>query len=214
MNRFILVCAIVLAMCVRVTSANDKPLSNQEMRSLVKALVSPNPEPKIGGSQAEYPAKYDHEAQDRVLDAWFKLQECGAAAFPILLDSLDDDRYSFTEDGGALDRNWTVGEACRDMIDLELQPFRTYYRFKDDDGPRIPRYIYHFKLDTPDGAKKWWKTHKDKTLRELQIEVLEWVIADLPKEKAYAEIRTKLERDLAKLRAGKEPLEPNVPWSR
>lgn len=100
------------------------------------------------------------------------------------------------------------------MIDYELQPYMSWSG--DRDGPRrhFPRYFYHFDLDTRDGFKKWWKTHKDKTLRELQIEVMEWVIPQLKKEKAFDHIRTEMESDLAKLRAGKEPVKPIEPWGK
>jgi hypothetical protein len=40
------------------------------------------------------------------------------------------------------------------------------------------------------------------------------VIPKLKKEKAFDDIRTNLEKDLAKLRAGKEPLEPTEPWGK
>lgn len=203
----------VLAKDVSNKSDKDKPLSEKEMRLLVKDLVSPNDAPKVGnGLDADYPANYDRKAQNRVLDAWLTLQECGPRAFPVLFDAYDDDRYSLTGEGHMCDANWTVGRACRDMIDCELQPYGTWSQDKNDPRHYFPRYFYDFDLDTREGAKKWWKTHKNKTLRELQIEVLEWVIPELKNEKAFDEIRTQLKSDLAKLRAGTKPLEPTEPW--
>jgi hypothetical protein len=223
MIRFTLVGAVVLvtfthaafAKGVRDTPNKGKPLSEKEVRSLVKNLVSPNHAPEVGkGLDAEYPANYDRKAQDRVLAAWLTLQACGPRAFPVLFDSFDDERYSLTGEGRACETNWTVGEACRDMIDYELQPYGTWSEDRGDPRRHFPRYFYQFGLNTRDGAKKWWKTHKDKTLRELQIEALEWVIPELKKEKAFDDIRTGLERDLGKLRASKERLEPVEPWGK
>ena len=76
--------------------------------------------------------------------------------------------------------------------------------------PLRPSYIKHYKLDNPKAAMKWWRQRKDKSLRELQIEALEWVMGregKSPKEYSVVERRF-LRRKLNKLRAGNTPLNP------
>jgi hypothetical protein len=48
--------------------------------------------------------------------------------------------------------------------------------------PNQPDYIDHFGLTSPARAAEWWKTHQGKSLAELQIEVMEWIIAEAEKQ--------------------------------
>jgi len=73
-----------------------------------------------------------------------------------------------------------------------------------------------FKLNDPPSAEKWWQERKTKTMRELQIEVLEWVIGEErrnPKKYSNEEL-SYLDDVLAKLRKSGEPLKPSWPFSR
>ena len=126
---------------------------------------------------------YDHDAQERVRHAWHKLSRIGIRAFPYLIEHFDDDRYCFTEDSGPGYYNWSVGRACSDIFICHLQPhdFASHFALNGGDSrfeTKRPYYCVYYKLRTSAGAKLWWETRKAKSLRELQIETLEWVIAE------------------------------------
>ena len=200
--------------------ADNKPPSEKEISTLIQQLVSPNRAPKIEGAEAEYPASYDRDAQERVRHAWSQLHDMeGHRVFPYLFEHFDDKRYSFTADGGSSDVNWSVGRACSDLI-CHLQPYGDIAFGGYDDTlagahPR-PSYSQQHNLRTAAGAKLWWETRKDKSLRELQIEALEWVVAEEAKTPAKYPgwDRKQLQIVLTKLRAAKRPLSPSIPWAR
>jgi hypothetical protein len=198
--------------------ADDRPPSDEEINSLIQQLASPNQPPKIGVS-ARYPADYDHDAQKRVRSAWTRLHKCGPQSFPYLFDHFDDKRYSFTADAGSEDYNWSVGKACFDIVRCHLQPLGTFSLSSGDrhggGGRPRPNYFYRQNLQRAAEAKRWWESRKQKSLCDLQIEVLDWVIteeAKTPKEYSDEE-RTYLLDLLTKLRAGNVPLTPTLPWA-
>jgi hypothetical protein len=73
-----------------------------------------------------------------------------------------------------------------------------------------------FKFSVPKSFEEWWKTHRTKTLRDLQIEALEWTIAEEEKRpKDYSvEERSELRQMLKELRQSKEALKPGWPFAR
>jgi hypothetical protein len=197
--------------------ADNKPPSEKEISTLIQQLVSPNPAPDDkNGRDAQYPPDYDHSAQQGVRSAWRQLNQLGIRVFPYLFDHFDDKRYSFTDDEGSRNTNWAVGLACSDILICHLQPFGTLVDDKDACRRPRPSYSEYYNLRTSAGAKLWWETRKDKALRELQIEVLEWIIAEEVKTPAnYPDReRASLKDVLTKLRAAKKPLLPSVPWVR
>lgn len=123
------------------------------------------------------------KAQDRVWSAWKRLFELGKPTFPYLLEHLDDTRYGLTEEDD-IDGDWhnySVGDLCQTIFLSHLQPYGDYYtRGKGNprERPRRPSYFKHYQLSNPAAAEKWWKARNKKTMTELQIEALEWVIAE------------------------------------
>ncbi|MCC7422735.1 MAG: hypothetical protein IT428_20840 [Planctomycetaceae bacterium] len=192
-------------------SAED--VTKEKVDALVAQLVSPNKAPEIPSASARYPAGYDRKAQEKVYETFFSLQKLGPPAFPYLIEHFGDKRYSFTDDAGSAARNWSVGAACYDVVRYQLQPDKTWRGLGKT--PR-PSYPGHIKLHDPKSAKHWWETHKGKSLRELQTEALEWIIAEethMPEK--YDDEETSSLRDLLKtLRAEDKPLDPGVPWAR
>jgi hypothetical protein len=164
--------------------ADDPRMSGDQIEALIEKLVSPNEAPQIKRSSGrldspttvKYPEGYNHDAQEQVMAAWLKLREAGTQAFPYLNKHSNDKQYSFTKHS-----NLSVGEACALIVRCHLQPFR---RSVVEAGDRVteayafrPNYAQRHKLSDPVEGVKWWETHKDKTLLELQIEAIEWTIA-------------------------------------
>ncbi len=210
----------LLSLFAKSGLADDKPPSEQEIKTLVQQLVSPNRAPQIQyDGDARYPAGYDRAAQETVCDAWWKLYQMGDRTFPYLFDHFDDQRYCFTEDEGAGNGNWSIGRACSDIVICHLQPYDNYYHLShgegDNPGRPRPSYSKQYDLRTSAGAKLWWEAHKGKSLRELQIETLEWVIAEEAKTPAiYTDgERAYLHEVLTKLQTEKTPLPPCRAWS-
>ena len=137
-----------------------------------------------------------------------------------MINYFDDNRYCFTRDSGSGYYNWSVGRACADIFICHLQPYDFASHFALSGSNSIgqikrPCFWKQYNLRTSAGAKAWWETHKDKSLRELQIETLEWLIAEearMPANYSDRE-RTYLNDTLTKLRASKMPLPPYLPWS-
>jgi hypothetical protein len=101
----------------------------------------------------------------------------------------------------------------------QLQPYavsclgdraRGKIKFDPRERPIRPNYLKHNNLWDPKAAAAWWEQRKDKSLRELQLEALQWVLAEEQKApKQYSEEdRAYLKELISKLEAGTEPLPP------
>lgn len=191
----------------------------KQIESLIAQLASPNKPPgKIDDAADELPSDFDRPAQERVFKAWKQLYDRGIEAFPYLLKNVGDKRYCFTMDVGSTDFNLSVGSACLDIVRSYLEPFGSFA--KGEGGPLTravrPQYVNHFKLSDRKSAEQWWNARKTKTMRDLQIEVLDWVIGkERENGKKYSkEEITYIEDVLTKLRKSNEPLKPLWPFSR
>jgi hypothetical protein len=199
--------------------------SRAEIVSLIDQLVSPNTQPKADGPDAIYPNGFDKAAQGRVHKAFRKLTEIGLPAFPYLQARLGDKRYCFTMDAGPADANFSVGHVCELIIDGHLQPCGYFTRgVKDKNGQerdprtrsRRPSYFEHFKLDKSKTFESWWNFHKSKSMRDIQIEVLEWIVVREkrnPEDYSENEIAY-LKTMLAKLRKSDLAIPPYFPFSK
>ena len=188
---------------------------------LVRELASPNKPALIEDGTASYPPGYDKKAQGRVRSAFHQLLDLGLPTFPHLLKHLDDKRYSVTEED-TIEGDWhnySVGDLCYLVFSSHLQPYGDYYALGKGDPrerPRRPSYFEHCHLSDPVAAKKWWRARKDKTLVELQIEALKWVIAEEAKRpKDYSDRERKyLARALNDMRATGRPLAASWPFGK
>lgn len=215
MNRtYLWLSLFVLAIPLVPSFAEEEEVTKEQVDALVARLVSPNSPPVIRHSpSAKYPQDFDHEAQVRVHQAFKELYRLGIRSFPHIFDHFDDRRYSLTMDSGEADRNWTVGQLCFDIVTCHLQPYGPIALSEKKRsngmrrGPQIP--FYSARLHNPVGAK-WWTSRKDKSLRELQIEVLEWVIDEEDKspEKFSDRERDARKAMLLKLQDSESPLKP------
>jgi hypothetical protein len=199
--------------------AGEKPPTEREIKSLIDQLVSPNLVTPTDKCWPEHPPNYDREAQKRVLAAMQKLRAIGLPAFPYLIERVDDKRYCLTEDAASCDFAFSVGTICYRTVEAHLQAFGPHHTKGEGDPrqrPSRPHYIREHELTTPNNFQAWWKTHKDKSMREIQIEVLEWTIAEEEKRPndVSVEERNHLKTVLAKLRRASEPLPPRWPFAK
>jgi hypothetical protein len=209
---------ITLFMIVTSVCGDQEIVGKETVDSLVARLASKNKPPKTRGPRAEYPKGYDKAGQEEVFQAYRELRELGPKAFPFIIPHFDDKRYSLTADGGVADVNFTVGQLCFSAIDLQLQPYKTYSRGEGDprNRPRRPSYLSKQDLRDPAKAQKWIDSLKNKTLLQLQIEVLEWVIEEESKDrtKYHALEHDWLHETLETLKKAKEPIPSGVPWAK
>lgn len=202
MNRRNVISSLIFVVLFSITGLADEKLSfEREINALIQRLVS------------------DHVPQKRKLDAWIQLRNLGLQAFPYLIDHFDDERDSFRADAGDDDRTWSIGLACSDIVKCQIQPFGPFSRSNTGSGgrgPVRPSYMKYHSLRKSADATAWWETRKSRSLRELQIEVLEWTLAEEAKTPArYSEEeREYLDGLLGKLRNGDAPLSPTVPWAK
>jgi hypothetical protein len=201
--------------------AGEKPqaVSEREIKKLVDQLVSPNPKPITGDEDEraapEYrlPKGFDRKKQEQVRIARVELRKIGPAAFPFLIERWHDKRHCLTVSHGVSGycHNRTVGEICQAIIFDQLQPY-SYWPAGDGDPrgkPKTPGYPDAF-LSSQQAARRWWQKNKDKTLYQMQLTALDWVIAQEAKSpQSYTDKERQGLQDLRKklVRQGK-PLPP------
>jgi hypothetical protein len=191
----------------------------QEVKSLIDRLVSPNPKPITSDEDRSVapgfrlPPGYDDRKQLAVERARLQLEELGRPAFPFLIERWDDRRYCLSVPYALSGdyRNYNVGELCQTIIFDQLQPYGYLQWTGGQDLRRTrtrPRYPKTF-LFSRDAARKWWEKNKDKTLVQMQLEVVDWIIAEEGKDahKYTEKEREYLKQARRKLVAGK-PLSP------
>jgi hypothetical protein len=211
--------AILITLIASMVVGGEKaPPTERELKVLVEQLVSPNLVTPTDECWPEYPPNFDRTAQERVLGAMKRLRNIGLPAFPYLIARISDKRYSLTEDAGSCDFAFSVGTICYLMVDAHLHPYGHYTNGEGDprERDRRPNYIDEHKLTDPKGFQAWWKTHKAKSMRDIQIEVLDWTISEeekRPKDFSIEE-RRYLKAILAKLRQSGDPLPPRWPFAK
>lgn len=157
-------------------AANKAGAAEQKVRDLVEQLASQNPEPARDQSRRflERPEGWDPEKQQVVFDARQQLAELGKAAFPFLLESMNDDRYSHSA-SYSVQLNHSVGDVCRQIFESNIRLIGMRFKSRtgaDGESHMCPNYFdrHHGKLD------KWWQANQDKSLQQMRIEVLTWRI--------------------------------------
>ncbi len=132
-----------------------------------------NPDVRVNSDE------YRHRFKN-VQDAFQKLSELKAKAFPILVTHLGDKRQSINFRNHSLGNS--VGDACKWNIYFQLQDRpRDYSKYgyqrtgKDGKGHLKP-YWEGTPFDEAGGIKKWLEENKDLTYPEMQIECLKWLL--------------------------------------
>jgi hypothetical protein len=204
----------VIMACICLPLRGAEPQTPAEW---VEALASPNPEPKIEQRDVRaigrytLPDGFDKEAQKRVVRAWDHLAGQGVAAFPALIEHLNDERYSTSIASPISEywHNWSVGQVSKRIIESQIETWGPYSVGKGDPRSRPPRPHYCAKdFEQKKSVEVWWKAHQDKSLRDIQIEALEWTIAEEKKQDAdkYAADILYLNDLLSKLQNSVDPL--------
>ncbi len=198
--------------------------SESEIVALVEQLVSSNREPEIDEARwsVKHAQGFDKRARDRVFQAWERLRDIGLPAFPYLQSHFGDKRYCFTQDDGPGYYNFSVGEASERILISHLQPYLEQANPGGDlealalwrRYPRPSNYFSQQKLSQPNQFDQWWRTHKHKSMQEIQIEVLEWTIAQARPQANTGKLVKHLNETLAALRSAKEPLPPGWPFAK
>jgi hypothetical protein len=198
--------------CLSIATSIPYAIGDDKSEALVKTLVSTNPKPTIGESgRRRLPAEFDRAVQKRIVETWDKLLTVDTAGLSTLIAHYDDQEYS-TSIASVISEywhNWTVGEVCREIVISRIEPYGHYTPGTGDprSRPQRPSYCRKY-LDTKDTATHWWQEHQNKTLREIQLEALDWIIAEEKAEdaKKFAKDIEFLEETRNKLNASTKPL--------
>jgi len=176
-RRFLFVACVILGSS---GIAQDKVIPQDDIDRLINALASENPAPTDRrGPDLKYPAGYDRKKQKSVRSAKSELKALGLSAFKTLIASWGDGRYSLTYSVGinGYMNNATVGKMCRVIVYDQIQPYGIWPRTDGDPRgkPKRPSYPDAF-LNDEKHASQWLEEHQRKSLFEIQLMVVEWVI--------------------------------------
>jgi hypothetical protein len=189
MSRLIPIILVILIGTAIPTygSEPEKKPTDKEIKALIDKLVSPNPKPITGDEDPKeapdyrLPPGFDREKQEVVHEALDDLEGLQTQAFPFLIERWNDNRYCITISEGlnGYCRNQTVGKTCKMIVFDQIQPYGNWQGV-DSLGLKYvwrPSYPAEF-LASKEDAKKWHEKRKNKSLFEIQLEVLDWVIAE------------------------------------
>jgi hypothetical protein len=162
------------------------------------------------GQVKAFPARYDYEAQKTVKAAWIELTKMGTAAFPLLVEHLDDQRYCDSRDLAGDMYNFTVAAACRCILRDQLEPYHDFLGGRTG-LEHLEEYSYvHEVIGNKDTARTWLASHRNQQLWELQAEAIEWLLKIIPNYDDNEDIEVEALRQLlAQLRQEKQPLSGN-----
>jgi len=163
----------------------EKPAASPvDARKMAEALANRNPLPRLAksmeGRDPVFPQDFNWSEDARAWLALRSLIEHAEAAWPGMVRHLDDGRYCITVDEAlsceyAL--NWTVGDACREIIAGALtQGYLRHLRMDKVSYWRLAR------SDLTRDAKKlqaWCASRSGRPLYELQIEICQAALADV-----------------------------------
>lgn len=154
------------------------PATEKQIRDLIDQLASKNSPPSgKGWPGLDHPDDWNEKNQETVYEARKKLRDFGKSAFPILIEYLDDDRYSLTAEY-SIEVNHSVGEVCGHIIEGNVRLIGMRYKSRtgaDGKSQMCPDYL---SANYGGDLKRWWRDNRRKTLRQMQLDVLRWRIAE------------------------------------
>jgi hypothetical protein len=185
----------------------------------VEAIVSPNKPPNLknargpgGRHHHRFPKDYDWKKQKQVYKALAKVyKDTSVEMWEELVRRTNDRRYSLTvtDQSSEESLNLTVGNVCShlgyDRLVWVFQQHLPYGRGRPDASPRIQLEI------GIENLAAWRKERKTKSLWELQIEVCERALEELPKAKGVSQAKLvgagkRIKSEIKKLKRTKRPV--------
>src|SRR5262249_46201214 len=139
-------------------------------------------------------------------------------ALPILAKHVNDERFSYVyvQPSSGVYLTQSVGGACSSIIHEHVEVYHRYTRRpRDDEGRSDSLFFIHAGCGQ---INKWWKTRKQKTLAELQLEGIEWVLRQkkpdyFKSERDWARAKTALEEMAREIRDFRKPIKVNHKFS-
>jgi len=156
--------------------ADDQLTEQDRIKSLIDQLAISDEPAKDGPIFEPSINTPTMDLRVKAYDASVELEKFGIAAFPQLLEHLDDNRQSVHFSAVVRAR---VGLACRSILRWQLHSLPKGYphsmgRYDAEEKYHLrPAYItiYH-----DEDVKEWLKEREGKSLTELQIEVVAWIL--------------------------------------
>jgi len=144
-----------------------------QIKTWIAELANRDPKPFTEPYVLKPPRKANRESLRIVKSAYDKLSAHAPDVLPALIDSLEDERYSYYQESpsGAFICH-TVGQACYSIIVANIEIYRTHATVLDrSDRPRTVHFISGM-----GGPKKWLSERKNRSLFEMQREAIEWAL--------------------------------------
>jgi hypothetical protein len=193
-------------------SSTTKRLTRAPCEQLIRQLVYPGKPPFK--KAYVFPEELDEATirakQSKVEAAYDKLSANVETALPVLVKYARDERFSYVyEDAGTsgVYVKATVGYACWKIIEAHVEVYRREVTRSDFASiSRCPSFI-----GACGGVDKWWKSRKDKSLAELQLEGIEWALRqEKPKlfesDQDWAQAKKALEKMATSIRTSNKPI--------
>lgn len=178
----ILIITVILSGCNNKPSGHNsesnKAITDTEIEALIdKLAISDQP----AGDHIIFTPSIDTPKDDKrviAYEAIKKLMSCGKRTFPYLIKKFDDNRQSVAIKPKI---PITVGGTCYHIIeqmifDLPEDYQGSYLRIGADGQYHNRPYSLGQDLFTWDTIEAWLEERKNKSLEEIQIEALEWMI--------------------------------------
>jgi hypothetical protein len=171
----------------------EKPAPTNQVRTVqfdakrvIESLANANSPPKLVGGVEQRPVfknGFDWSEQDRVQKAIKLLVNHAEEAWPDLVNHLDDNRYAITYHFPTFDsaENYSIGDICEQIISDSIS--QGYYH-QLPRRSRASEQVYHLTsepLPCKEGKlKTWCEARSKKKLYELQVEMCNWVLGEIP----------------------------------
>ena len=180
-------CALVAAWLMDITGEakiNGVSNSNQNARhvkQLIEGLASENKRPSVPSNPLrirdfyQKPGDWDPVKQREVSRSYFALLGLGKAAFPDLVASINDDRYSHhIVSAGYLSES--VGDACNSILSRQIVTYRGGYKTRrTKSGDSVSYCTFNEYVNSEFGGYiGWWDAFEDSDLVEMRVDYVDW----------------------------------------
>lgn len=178
---------LVVALVITAAPLPEAKPDKDKIEALIAQLRSANKEPHVKITNypgivndfIELPKDYDEKAQEVVRNARSQLEEIGDEAFPFLIAHRNDKEYSLSIEQCKWEP-FSVGDVCLMILERHVASVSTIYKPRFDTCHFAEGYSYRVDSRLREvriALRKWYDEHKSCKLREMQIERVEWAIA-------------------------------------